>query len=39
MLLGIFIEFFKVKIVITDILLIFTDILSIFFQKFQYMRA
>ena len=43
MILGVFIEFFGVKIVITDILpiftdisLIFTNILPIFFQKFQH---
>ena len=46
MILRIFIEFFGVKIVIIDILPIFTnispifiDILLIFFQKFQHMRA
>ena len=46
MILRVFIEFFGVKIVITDILPIFTDILPIFidilrifFQKFQHMCA
>ena len=46
MILWVFIEFFGVKIVITDILPIFTDILlifhrylSIFFQKFQHKCA
>ena len=39
MILWVFIEFFEVKIVITDIYRHFTDILSIFFQKFQYKRA
>ena len=46
MILWVFIEFFGVKIVITDIyryftdiLPIFTDILQIFFQKFQHKRV
>ena len=49
MILWVFIEFFGVKIIITDIyrylliftniLSIFTNILSIFFQKFQHKRA
>ena len=34
MILGIFIEFFRVKIIITDILPIFTDILLIFYRYF-----
>ena len=39
MILWIFIEFFGVKIVITDIYRYFTDILPIFFQKFQHKRS
>ena len=46
MILWVFIEFFRVKIVIIDIyryfidiLSTFTDILPIFFQKFQHKRA
>ena len=39
MILWVFIEFFGVKIVITDIYRYFTDILPIFFQKFQHKRA
>ena len=39
MILWVFIEFFGVKIVIIDIYRYFTDILPIFFHKFQYKHA